>query len=102
MDNIFEQIFRYGFHDTDLTSILCENGQISLSFNNGIYILDENGKEEKLSKALQIVLEIDTSFYSLDQLLEIKEYGNKVKYLNYSSLKKYFNKEPYGICMAYY
>ena len=35
MNNIFKQLFQYGFHDTELSSIYGENLKINLIFNNG-------------------------------------------------------------------
>ena len=45
MDSIFKQLFQYGFHDTEISSIDCEGLEVKLNFDKGIYLLDENGKE---------------------------------------------------------
>ena len=56
MNSIFKQLFQYGFHDTEISSIECEGLEIKLNFDQGIYLLDENGKETVLSKPMQVVL----------------------------------------------
>lgn len=102
MNNIFEQLFQYGFHDTEISSVEGEGLEIKLNFDNGIYLLDENGKETILSKPMQVIFRIDSYFDSFEEAFEIKEYGKRVKYLDYLTLKKYLQKEIFGISMSYY
>lgn len=102
MDNIFKQLFQYGFHDTEISSIDCEGLEVKLNFDKGIYLLDETGKETNLSKPMQVILKISSYFDSFEEAFEIKEYGKKVKYLEYITLKKYLQKESFGISMCYY
>ena len=102
MDSIFKQLFQYGFHDTEISSIDGEGLEVKLNFDKGIYLLDENGKETILSKPMQVVLKIDSYFDSFEEAFEIKEYGKKVKYIEYLTLKKYLQKESFGISMCYY
>ena len=102
MNSIFKQLFQYGFHDTEISSIECEGLEIKLNFDQGIYLLDENGKETALYKQIQVVLKIDSYFDSFEEAFEIKEYGKKVKYIEYLTLNKYLQKESFGISMCYY
>ena len=102
MNNLFEEISKYGFHDTKMFSINGKGLEIKLNFDEGIYLLDTNGKETILSKPMQIVLRIDSYFDSFEEAIEIKEYGKKVKYIDYLTLKKYLQKTPFGIAMSYY
>ena len=67
---IFKQLFQYGFHDTEISSIECEGLEIKLNFDQGIYLLDENGKETVLSKPMQVVLKIDSYFDSFEEAFE--------------------------------
>ena len=102
MDSIFKQLFQYGFHDTEITSIDCKGLEVKLNFDKGIYLLDENGKETILSKPMQVILKISSYFDSFEEAFEIKEYGKKVKYIEYLTLNKYLQKESFGISMCYY
>ena len=102
MDSIFKQLFQYGFHDTEISSIDCEGLEVKLNFDKGIYLLDENGKETILSKPMQVILKISSYFDSFEETFEIKEYGKKVKYLEYITLKNHLQKESFGISMCYY
>ena len=102
MKNIFEELFQYGFHDTDISSIYCEGLEIRLNFNDGIYLLDEKGKETCLSRPKQVVFKINSNYESCKNAFTIKEYGEKVKYHEYSFLSKHFQKDTFGISMVYY
>ena len=102
VNNIFDQFFQYGFHDTEITSIIHDGRNIKLNFNKGIYLLDENGKETILSKPMQVILKINSDFDSLDEVFEIKEFGKKFKYIDYILLEKYLQKDTFGILMTYY
>ena len=102
MNNIFEELLRYGFHDTKISSIDGEGLEIKLNFDNGIYFLNENRKETNLSNSIQIVLRLDSFFDSFEDAFEIKEYGKKLKYIEYSTLKRFLQKEEFGISMSYY
>ena len=102
MDIIFERLSQYGFHDTELSSIHGEKLEIRLNFDKGIYLLNETGKENVLSNPTQILFKISSYYSSFEEALEIKEYGKKIKYLDYSSIKKYIQEDGFGISMVYY
>ena len=105
MKNIFKPLFQYGFHDTEITSIEGEGLEIKLNFKDGIYLLDEQGNETILSKPKQIVLKLDNCFNSFEEAFEIKELGKKLQYIDYLTLKKFLQKETFGvfgIAMMYY
>ena len=89
MNNIFEQLFQYGFHDTEIYSIDGEGLEIRLTFENGIYLLDENGKETILSKPMQVVLKINS-----DKTLTIDKSSNQVE--------KYFKDENKELKTMFY
>ncbi len=102
MNKVFEQLFQYGFHDTELSSILGDGLEINLIFQKGIYLLDKTGKETVLSEPIQIILKIDSCVDSFEEAIEIREYGKKVKYLDYLTIKKRLLKESFGISNAYF
>ena len=102
MNIIFDQLFQYGFHDTELSSICGKNLEISLYFQNGLYLLDKTGKETILSKPIRIILKLDTYFDSFEEAIEIREYGKKLKHLNYATIQNLLSKENFGISIAYF
>lgn len=103
MNNIFEKLLQYGFHDTYITAIEIGTFEIKLEFKEGIYLLDESGRERNLSKSLMIIMKINSSFVDTPKdVLEIREYVNKMKYLEYLTFEKYFEKDKFEILMLYY
>ena len=102
MNDIFEPLFKYGFHDTELSFICGQNLEISLFFQKGLYLLDKTGKETFLSKPIQIELKLESYCQHFENAIEVKEYGGKIKFLNYSQMKKYLEKGNFEIFMAYY
>lgn len=103
MNNIFEKLLQYGFHDTYITAIEIGTFEIRLEFKEGIYLLDESVRERNLSKPLQIILKINSTFIDTPKdVFEIREYVKKLKYLEYSIFENYFEKDKFGILMLYY
>lgn len=103
MNNIFEKLLQYGFHDTYITAIEIGTFEIRLEFKERIYLLDESGRERNLSKPLQIILKINSTFIDTPKdVFEIREYVKNLKYLEYSIFEKYFEKDKFGILMLYY
>lgn len=102
MNNIFDTLFQYGFHDTEISAIDSNNLEIKIKFNKGIYLLDERGTETILSNPMQMVLKVNPRFDNSKCAFEIREYGKRLKYIDYLSLKKYLQEESFQISMVYY
>ncbi|MBE5758476.1 MAG: hypothetical protein E7332_00375 [Clostridiales bacterium] len=102
MENIFIKLSNYGFHDTKITSISCSDLEVKIKFDDGIYFLDENGKEANLSNPVELILKINSSFDSSLNSFEIREYGRKMEYIELSQFQKYLVKNPFNIAMNYY
>ena len=103
MHNIFEKLLQYGFHDTHITKIEIEAFEIRLEFKKGIYMLDESGREQFLSKPMQIIFKINSTCVGMAQdAFEIREWSKKLKHLDYSTFEKCFKKDDFGILMLYY
>lgn len=102
MNNIFKQLSDYGFHDTIISSIEGNGLILKLNFDNGVYLLSQLGKETFLSKPIQMILKIRSDFTSFENAFEIRKFGRKVKYLDYTTFLKYFKEKGFGISMVYY
>lgn len=103
MNNVFEALYDYGFHDTEITMISGKGLEIILYFEKGAYILDKNGKETVLSKPFSLILKIDSRFAdSFENVLEIIEYRKRIRHIKYCDLKKYNNKETFKISLLYF
>lgn len=102
MKKTFEQLSHYGFHDTEITSFDNEGLVVYLNFDEGIYNLDELGRESALTPPLTISIKVNSSFNYIDEAIEIKKYGRKMTYIDFSSFKNYLIKKSFGIMFDYY
>ena len=102
MKDWVKKINHFGFHDTFLTSITCCGLEIKLEFENGLYFLDKKGKETVLSNPINLTLKINPFYESAINALEIKEYGKKLKYIEYIDFKNDFKKSKFSIGMVYF
>lgn len=104
MNNVFEFLFQYGFHDTEFSSIEISETEIKLDFDNGVYLLDETGKETRLSKPAIIVVKVALQPFieQVEQQIEIRECNRKYKDIEYSKFKEYLQKEHFEVFMVYF
>lgn len=127
MNFVNKDIIKYGLHDTAFDFIEINSDGITLLFADGVYFLDENGKEVSLSKECRLKLTID-NFNSENlsehitvtkvhknkvQEIEMIDFINKLKnnrfdiYLDFYSdfsrsilLKGYLSKNKFEIIMS--
>lgn len=99
---IFEELFQYGFHDTEISSIETSLCELRLNFNNGIYLLNEACRETTLTKPLQLKFQITPAFFSEEYVVNVTSYGKKTKYYNYSDMKKKFQKSSFEVVNVYF
>lgn len=104
MNNVFEPLFQYGFHDTEFSSIEIDGTEIKLHFDKGIYLLDETGNETQLSKSAIVALKVALQPFieQVEQQIEIKIVDEKCGDLEYSDLKKDLKKEPFEVFAVYF
>ena len=102
MNKIYEEFFKYGFHDTEISSIIIEEFKVKINFDKGLYLLDVNGKETVLSEPMVLILNINPSTESIENNFDIREYGQKDIYVEFKDFQKYLNAEPFSISMNYY
>lgn len=68
---LFEFNKKYGFHDTAITGIHFFDGRLSISFLNGIYLLNGNGKEINLTRECCMTLITDKSLCTAEDNVSI-------------------------------
>lgn len=104
MDNVFEPLFRFGFHDVKLYGISDSMNTVTLHFNDGIYTLDASGNEIGLTNAAQVRIQIELPphVYGVDQVFDIETYYHWSKIKDYFSLKNHIEKSPMEIFMVYF
>lgn len=103
MNSIFEKLSKYGFHDTELSSIDFDKTTVTLNFKDGLYLLDTNGKELTKTKPLHVIIYFDKEFESLDEVFDFREFQKRRGYrIDYLSFSKYLRQETYEICDVFY
>ncbi|MDE5566240.1 MAG: hypothetical protein K2H02_05665 [Anaeroplasmataceae bacterium] len=103
MSLIFDKIFEFGYHDTELTFLDNEEMMLKLYFGNGLYNLDAQGVELDLSKPIILCLKINPKFKCVDNIIEIIDLsGKKDTYIEYKNFKKLLKKDSCPICNLYF
>ena len=76
---IYSTLFKYGYHDTRINKIEVSDDKLVFFFEEGLYTLDEDGKEQTLTGpiALEVSMDTENAFDSIS-VTELK--GHRVKY----------------------
>ena len=98
---MINNLFKYGFHDTDVNDIKIEGNSIILYFDDGIYILDKFNNETNLSKPISMNIKIDNKYFKTIDVIEIREIFPKYRSLDFKALKKYLKNDKLGINNKY-
>ena len=53
-----KELEKYGLHDTQFNNIILSENGLTLTFNSGIYILDQIHKECNLTKQCELIIKI--------------------------------------------
>ena len=94
----------YGLHDAYIYDILLEENGISLLFNDGVYLLDENGKETQLSAPCKMLINVEnfdkSKIYAHCDFR--KTHKNRFKNIEFTDLKKLLLKDKINIDLDFY
>lgn len=96
--------YQYGLHDTTINRITCTDDGIILEFDDGVYLLDETGRETVLSK--KCYLEIKINFFNRQKMFEHIEieriYKKKSEEIEYDEFITLLSKYAFSIYLDYY
>lgn len=96
--------YQYGLHDTEINRITRTDVGIILEFNNGVYLLDDTGKEIVLSK--KCYLELKINFFDRQKMfehIEIKRIcKKKIKEIEYDEFEELLLKNTFSVYLDYY
>lgn len=98
---MFEFNKKYGFHDTAITDILLSDEKLSIFFPNGVYLLDENGKESVLTKSCRVDFLFNSYPDSSSDSVSIWFFGKRKK-ISIDKFRKRLGKEKFEILFDYY
>lgn len=101
---LHEVKYQYGLHDTTINKITCTDGGIILQFNDGVYLLDDTGKETVLSK--KCYLELKINFFdkqNMHEHIKIKRIcKKKIKEIEYDKFETLLSKNTFSVYLDYY
>lgn len=96
--------YQYGLHDTVINRITRTDVGIILEFNDGVYLLDDTGRENVLSK--KCYLELKINFFDRQKMFEhiqVKRIRKKkIVYLEYDEFEALFLKNNFSVNLDYY
>ena len=88
--DIINKLFKYGFHDTVITSFSFSKNYIDLDFNQGLYELDDSGKEKELTNSIRVRLYIDDRFFTTADVVTVRNVKSKYKCIDNQYFIKLF------------
>ena len=95
---------KYELHDSQINDILIDENKIVLSFSEGFWELDTNGKESSQKQNAKIIFNIDNEFsVPIEYFISIRisKRKNVFKPLSLRNLKKLIKKSPFDVHMEY-
>lgn len=96
--------YQYGLHDTEISKVKVADFGIVLEFDSGVYLLDESGKETKLSKKCYLQLKIN--FFDRRKMYEhifvklIRK--KKIEEIEYREFEAMLAKSSIDVYLDYY
>ena len=58
MNSFNDYIYRYGLHDCVVNDIFVEGEQLVFGFAQGVYVLDDYGKERNLTESCKMIVKV--------------------------------------------
>ena len=101
---MFEKYIEYGLHDTNVNDIIIGENGLIFSFCNGVYILDDTGKETCLSKhcKMNIFVEDFDSNRLFENCTLYKCYKKCFSEVDLSEIKDLLQKNHFVIDLDFY
>jgi hypothetical protein len=95
---------KYELHDSQINNILIDENKIVLSFSEGFWELDTNGKEFSQKQNSKIIFNIDNEFsVPIEDFISIRisKRKNVFKPISLRDFKKLIKKSPFDVYMEY-
>lgn len=101
---LHEVKYQYGLHDTVINRITRTNDGIVLEFDDGVYLLDDTGRETILSK--KCYLEIKINFFNKQKMFEHigidRIYKKKIEEIEYDEFEALLSRNGFLVFLDYY
>ena len=101
---MFEKCVEYGLHDTTVNDILIEEYGLTLLFRDGVYLLNDEGKETRLSKscAMHVYVEDFDSARLFEHCSFYKYHKNRFSEIEFADIKKLLLKNSFHVDLDFY
>ena len=87
MNLLFDSIFKYGYHDSVLSCIEIQSESVILIFEDGVWNLDNDGKEISKTRSVQLIINLNMMYISTPlDAFEIYTIGKSSRYLDIDDL----------------
>lgn len=91
---------KYGLHDTEITSVSAESDSISFLFADGVYLLDEKGRETTRTGKCELKIFFD---YNVENTVFFSKIAkNRIKEIDFDEFCKLLKKARFIINADYY
>ncbi|MCH5162180.1 MAG: hypothetical protein J1G38_01670 [Clostridiales bacterium] len=101
---MFDRYIEYGLHDTFINDIIINKNGLTFSFCNGVYILDDTGKESYLSKPCKMNIYVDD--FDINRLFEhcsfYKCHKNRWAEVDLADIKDLLLKNHFAVNLDFY
>ena len=94
---ILDEMFKYGFHDTDIKNIFFFENHVDMYFENGLYLLDNKGNETVLTPGIIMRIYVDTKFCNLEENISITRIKPSYKNIKLKGFMKYLERDLVGV-----
>ena len=99
---VLDELFKYGYHDTYIDSISFLKKYIDIHFKNGIFNLDEVGRETTLTTNVKMRIYVDISLFSLNEVIEIREVYPKYQNISTKKVVSCLKKNDFSVENIYF
>ena len=95
---------KYALHDTQINSIVCNNEGIEFHFAQGVYFLNEQGKEGERSSSCRMVITIGDfdSRRMYEHVTVMKSGKSKISEIAFAEFLKLLEKDSFVVDIDYY
>ena len=95
---------KYALHDTEINIINCNSAGIEFRFAKGVYLLNEQGKEGKLSCPCRMIITINdfNSYRMYEHLTVMKSRKSKLSEMAFEDFLKLLEKDSFEVDIDYY
>lgn len=104
MKLLYNNIFKYGLHDTKVNIITVKDNTINLFFNNGVYLINDSGKEMSQTSDCTMYIEVTNLDASkMWQHIEIlKSRRRRISEIRFEQFVADVQKHGFSVLMGFY